>query len=435
VSFEASLRDIFPPLAAGATLVIPEDDDAASPEAAVAWLAEQRISVVTVVPSLARAWLRHGRTTCPSVRAVFFLGEPAAPDVLAGWRTVFPNTAVRVNSYGSTEGGQATIYKRVADGEEAAERVPAGRPVPGTRYCLIEPEARLSAELVRERLARPASDGGEVVIVSCACSHGYLGMPEENAARFAHLGGGVTAYRTGDLGRVDEHGELVVIGRADDEVKVAGVRVHPAEVTRAVRAHPAVADAFVAATQAGGDAGAEQARLTAYVVAAGGHPLDVAALRRDLMEVLPLAMIPARFLEVAELPRTRTGKVDRAALVGLAEAGPPAAEFVAPSGELECWLAEQFAELLELERVSATDDLFALGGDSITATRLVARIRQRFGVNLSQRAIFAAATVSGIAAAVLEQQLLAADPAELAALLDALEDPDGSLSQLGGEPA
>jgi acyl-coenzyme A synthetase/AMP-(fatty) acid ligase/acyl carrier protein len=409
VSFEASLRDIFPPLAAGASLVVPDDDGTATPAEAVAWLAREEIGIVTVVPSVARTWLSDGRTTCPAVRAVFFVGEPVPADVLTGWRARFPRTSVRVNSYGSTEGGQATIYKRL--GEDAMDRVPAGRPVPGTRYCFIDREAPLDPDTVQAALEQgPAS--GEIVIVSRACSHGYLGLPEENDARFADLGDGVTAYRTGDLGRVDEGGDLLVIGRVDDEVKINGVRVHPAEVTRAIRAHPAVVDAFVIATSG------DDPSLRAYVV---GDGVSIAQLRRDLMEVLPLAMIPARFVSVPRLPTARTGKVDRAALVALAEQAPGADGFVAPSGDVERWLADRFSELLGVERVSARDDLFALGGDSITAVRLAARIRDELGVDLSPRAVFAAAAIADLAAAIVDQQLRAADPDDLLAALDALE--------------
>ncbi|MBB6474188.1 AMP-binding protein [Sphaerisporangium rubeum] len=423
LSFEACLRDVFPPLAAGATLVLPEEGAAADPEATVAWLARRDISVVTVVPSVARAWLRHGREVCPSVRAVFFVGEPPGADLLGRWRDLFPDTTLRVNSYGSTESGQATVYNRIPDDLSGDAAIPAGRPVPGTRYCFIEPESVLRAGLVRERLDHPVR-AGEIVLVSRSCSHGYLGMPEENAARFAVLGDGVTAYRTGDLGRVDDNGDLVVVGRADDEVKINGVRVHPAEVLRAVRAHPAVRDAFVAATRAADGS----ASLTAYVVPAGD--LEVAHLRRDLADTLPQAMIPARFTEVPELPRTRTGKVDRAALTDLAGRAAPA--FAEPSGEEERWVAARFAELLGVARVSAADDLFALGGDSITATRLLSRIWQEYGVRPSPREVFTAATVTGIAALILEYRLLAEDPDELRALLDTLDGPgDGGPS--GGD--
>ncbi|HEX6075332.1 MAG TPA: non-ribosomal peptide synthetase, partial [Micromonosporaceae bacterium] len=414
VSFEASLRDIFAPLAAGAAVVLPTDDDTASPEVTVAWLARERISLVTVVPSIARGWLRHGRTTCPTVRAVFFIGEPLAPDVLAGWHARFPATAVRVNSYGSTESGQGTIYRRVAPDERIGDRVPAGKPVPGTRFCLVRPDATLDAELIRQALNHPATSG-EIVIVSRACSLGYLGLPVANRARFAHLGDGVTGYRTGDLGTVDGNGDLVVIGRVDDEVKINGVRVHPVEVTRALRDQPAVADAFVTATRTD-----QTACLTGYVVPATGRPFSIPALRRGLMDVLPSVMIPAGFVELTELPRTRSGKVDRAALTALAESAAPDGD-VPPLGEVESWLAGQLAELLDIERPSAATDLFALGCDCIVAASLAARIEQEYGMRLSVLEIFVAATIRDIAAAIEEHALLAADPAELEALLDALD--------------
>jgi hypothetical protein len=235
-------------------------------------------------------------------------------------------------------------------------------------------------------------------------------MPDENRARFADLGNGITAYRTGDLGLVDPNGDLLVVGRADDEVKINGVRVHPAEVTRALRGHPAVVDAFVTTIP----------KLTGFLVPAGA--LDVAALRRDLMDTLPLAMIPARFVVLDRLPTGRTGKIDREALRRLADRRVEV-PYVAPVGELEGWVADRFAELFGVARVSALDDFFTLGGDSMTATRLAARAGNDLGVDLSQRAVFAGATVTGIATAILERQVADTDPERLRELLDALDDP------------
>ncbi len=431
VSFEASLRDIFAPLAAGATLVLPTDDDTASPDATVAWLARAGISVVTVVPSVARGWLRHAGTVCSTVRAAFFIGEPVAGDILAGWRTTFPATTVLVNSYGSTESGQGTVFRRIIPGDQTPDPVPAGRPVPGTRFCLIPPDASLDADLVRRALDHP-QDSGEIVIVSSALSLGYLCLPEHNRARFVSLGAGVAGYRTGDLGRVDGDGELTITGRADDEVKINGVRVHPNEVTRALRGRKVVADAFVTATRTGGSAS-----LTGYVVPNG--PLSIPDLRRDLMEALPLAMIPARFVELAELPRTRTGKVDRAALTamaGQAVAAHGTSDQDVPSGDVECWLADQLTDLLDIDlldidRPKATDDVFALGCDSVTAASLASRIEREYGVRIPVLEIFVAATVRGIAAVIDEWVLLAADPAELEALLDALEADAGRDTHAG----
>lgn len=402
--FEASLRDIFPPLAHGATLVVPEQE--ADPQ----WLARNGITVVTVVPSVARTWLNTADEPCPGVRTAFLLGEPLTGDIVERWPTVFPSTTVLVNSYGATESGQGTVFKRVPPGGRV-DRVTAGRPVPGTRYCFVDPKAPLTPAVVEAALERAVQTSGEIVIVGPACSRGYLGMPEENRARFADLGDGITAYRTGDLGRVDPHGDLVVVGRADDEVKINGVRVHPAEVTRALRWHPAVADAFVLTA----------ATLIGFVVPAGD--LDVAELRRDLMDTLPLAMIPARFVVLDALPKGRTGKVDRQALARLADR-PADVPYVAPVGDLERWVADRFADLFGATRVSALDDFFNLGGDSIAAARLATRAGHDLGVDLSQRAVFAGATVTGIATAILERQLAGTDPDELRHLLDTLDTVD-----------
>ncbi|MFD1546286.1 AMP-binding protein, partial [Nonomuraea guangzhouensis] len=208
LSFDVAVRDVFLPLWAGATLVIPALREADSPEATVAWLRHSRVSVVNAVPSVARGWLRHCRTQCESMRTVFFAGEPLEAALLGEWQLVFPGTRTRVNLYGTTETTLPKIWKRLPVSERLTGNLPAGGPVPQTRFCLIDPAGPFDAALVRAALRNPAAEG-EIVLVSPYTGHGYVGMPEETAARFADLGG-VTAYRTGDLGRVSDDGELVV---------------------------------------------------------------------------------------------------------------------------------------------------------------------------------------------------------------------------------
>ncbi|MEU4223073.1 non-ribosomal peptide synthetase [Nonomuraea sp. NPDC026600] len=432
LSFDVAVRDVFLPLWAGATLVIPALREADSPEATVAWLRHSRVSVVNAVPSVARGWLRHGRTRCESVRTVFFAGEPLDAALLEEWQLVFPGTRTRVNLYGTTETTLPKIWKRLPVSERFTGDLPAGGPVPQTRFCLIDPAGPFDAPLVRAALRNPVAEG-EIVLVSPHTGHGYVGMPEQTAARFADLGG-VTAYRTGDLGRVSDGGELVVLGRADDELKVNGVRIHPAEVAAAIRACGPVSDVHVTAERSAG-----RARLTAYVVPAKGRDLDLLALRRDLTTMLPLAMIPTALVELAELPSLPNGKIDRTALRLLARPGAspgtptmePAARPittpepnrrpVVPDGDVERWLADRWAELFETGAVSAGDDFFALGGDSISAMQLVSRIRRDLGVTLSVRDIFAAATVTAIAREIADRRLLAMDADELLALLESVE--------------
>jgi mycobactin peptide synthetase MbtE len=402
LSSDVAVRDVFLPLWVGATLVIPGPGEADSPETTVSWLADRRISVVDAVPSVARGWLRHGRTRCGSLRAVFFAGEVLTTDLLAGWAAVFPGTRVLVNFYGTTETALPTVAKRLT-GAGGAGAVPVGRPLPGTGYCLLEPGRPLDAELVRSSMGAP-SGTGEIVLVSRYASHGYLGMPAETAARFVDLGAGVTAYRTGDLGRVDEHGDLVVVGRTDDEVKVDGVRLHPAEVAAGLRAIDPVGDAFVLATGS-----ARGPRLTAFVVPAPGSTLDPTGLRSRLAAVLPAALVPARVVEVAELPRLPGGKVDRAALQARAAAPDRArGPFRDPVGPVERRLAELWAELLGDGPVSVTDDFFARGGDWPTALQLASRIRRDHGVAMSAREVLAVSTVRALAAEIAGRTALVA---------------------------
>ena len=210
---EAMVREMFSPLWAGATLVIPAEQECDWPETTVAWLDRRAISVVDVTPSVAREWLRHGQNRCDSVRTVFFAGEPVPANLLGAWHTMFPGTRNRVSYYGPIEAGLPTVHKRLRRSYDGPGNLAAGRPVPGTRYCVIEPALRLwSPNLVRAALENPGTEG-EVVLVSRYPSYGYVGLPEETGARFVDLGDGLTAYRTGDRGRLERGGELSILGR------------------------------------------------------------------------------------------------------------------------------------------------------------------------------------------------------------------------------
>lgn len=414
LSFDVMVRDIFLPLWAGATLVIPTPGEADSPASTVEWMDVRGITMVNAVPSVARSWLRHGRGACAALRTVFFAGEPLDGGLLAEWDDRFPGVAARVNFYGTTETTLPKLY-RVLDRIEPDDGIlPVGRPVPQSRFCLIDSDQPFDAHAVRTACANPRG-GGEVVLVTPHASHGYLGMPVETSARFVELGDGVTAYRTGDIGRVNGSGELVVGGRTDDEVKINGVRIHPAEVVAAIRADERIRDAFVAPRRSGDH------RLVAFVVPASGHPLEPADLRRRLMTMLPPAMIPARFVTVEALPTLPSGKIDRAALQRIGEEQVDAAGFVEPSGPIERWLADAWADLFGVASVSATADFLAAGGDSILAMQLISRIRREFQVTMTVRMIFTAASLSDIAGEITDRQLLSMDADELLAMLDELE--------------
>jgi amino acid adenylation domain-containing protein len=383
--FDVSLRDMLMPLVAGATVVVPASDEANDPQSTAEWLRERSVTVLHVVPSVARSWLRYARTTCPDVRSVFFAGEPLTAELLDVWSRLFPACRERVNLYGPTETTLARFHQRLP--AAPTDPVPVGRPRPGTRFCLVELGGEFDVPSVRASLLGRATEG-EIVIVAADASHGYLDRPDETAARFLDLGGGETAYRTGDMGRIGPDGELIVTGRLDDEVKINGVRVNPAESTAALRAHPAVTDGIVLAERDG-----SAYRLVAYVV----HSGDESALRTDLFDILPGPLVPTRFVRVAALPLLANGKVDRAALT---DRGGRRHGLAALASDAERHLAALWAELLDVPLPHADDEFFALGGESIVATQLVARIRAELGVDVSLRLVFSTPVLREQAAAV-----------------------------------
>ncbi|MFI8219198.1 condensation domain-containing protein [Streptomyces sp. NPDC085932] len=265
--------------------------------------------------------------------------------------------------------------------------VPLGRPVAGTRVYVLDPFLRPA----------PVGAAGELYLAGDGLARGYLGQPGLTAERFvADPFGppGGRLYRTGDLARLRRDGTVEFLGRADQQVKIRGVRVEPGEVEAAARALPGVRRAAVVARQDG----TAPRRLVAYVEpeSDGDGVPDPAALRHALAERLPAPCVPAAVVVLPALPLTPSGKLDRRAL--------PAPDFTGsstvdpPRTEPEKALCALFAEVLGVERVGIHDDFFALGGDSIVSVRLADRAR-RAGLGLSPRDVFTHRTPAGLARA------------------------------------
>ena len=255
----------------------------------------------------------------------------------------------------------------------------------------------------------PVGVEGELCAGGDGLSRGYHRRPGRTAERFVPdpFGDGGRLYRTGDRVRWLADGRLGFVGRAGGYVKLRGFRVEPGEVEVVLAEHPAVGAAAVAARGEGG----EDLRLVAWVVPAAGVPAPGAeALGRFLGERLPAYMVPAAYVAVDALPLTANGKVDRAALPDPAPAAP-AGSGRAPRGPVEARLAGLVAEVLGLASVGRDDDFFALGGNSLSATRLVARVRRQLGRELPLRRVFESPTVASLATALGAAPLPAPGPA------------------------
>ncbi len=377
VSFIDGLTELFAALAGGARVVVADDRTATDVGALAALLARERVGQLTAVPSLVAALPEARVPVLADMRRWVCSGEPLPRAVASAARELAPGSVV-VNSYGSSE-----VAGDVLAGEvEPDGPVTVGRPVPGAGVHLLD------------RFLVPVPDGavGEVYVGGVQVARGYSGRPGETAARFVAdpWQPGARLYRTGDLARRMADGRYVLLGRADDQVTIRGVRVEPGEVEAVLAALPGVTSAAVVVRDdlPGGPA------LLAYAVSEPGVRLDPAALLDGLRDRLPRQLVPAQLVPVEELPRTPSGKLDRRALPQPVSDGTARG----PRDERERTLCALFEELLGRTGIGIDDDFFALGGHSLSALRLANRIQERIGAQTSVPDVFAAPTVAALAA-------------------------------------
>ena len=387
LSFDPVLRDVFLPLTSGATLVLPADDDLVD---VPAWLARSRLTVVHAVPTVAKGWLPlQGSAAVPDLRWIFFAGEPLTGSFVERWRELVRGTYGVVNLYGPTETTLVKFFFVVP--EPAMPGVqPAGVPLPDTQGLILRGNTRCAAGEV-----------GEIVIRTPFRTLGYINAPREQSQHFVPNPLGADAselvYRTGDTGRYRADGLLQIIGRLDDQAKVNGVRVEPAEIEAVLERHGSVREAAVGVVV---DARGEKS-LAAYVVAAPGSAPSPADLRDWLARHLPRAIRPATVSFVERIERLPNGKVNRRALPTPSsdDRFPAGAATAAPRSEVEARLVGIFSAVLGIEaaRIGVDDDFFDLGGHSLRAMQVLARIRADFGVPVAPREFFDAPTVAGCA--------------------------------------
>ncbi len=384
--FDLSVFEIFAPLSVGGTVIV-----AADALALPSLPSDPPVTLLNTVPSAGAELVRAGGIPS-SVRVATFCGEALPAAVPEG---LYRTTAVRrvFNLYGPSED---TVYSTAACVEPGSSIPPIGRPIPGTRAFVMGPDGELVTATAEE-------EEGELLLGGLGLARGYLGRPDLTAERFVPdpWSGepGARLYRTGDLVRHRPDGELLFVGRADQQVKLRGFRIELGEVDATLLRHPAVREAVTVARQDGPGG----LRLTAFVVLEEpeeiGEPAPGAGeLRSFLGRTLPEPMVPAVFARLEALPRTLNGKVDRKALPETPEALPESGAGGSPA-VLEI-LSLLWAEALEVERVEPQADLFALGARAPQAAWVLARVRDLLGVAVPERALSAAPTVAGLARAV-----------------------------------
>ncbi|WP_375503883.1 non-ribosomal peptide synthetase [uncultured Jatrophihabitans sp.] len=389
-AFDLSVPDLLLPIITGATLVLAAREVCVDGRRLGELVDRAHPDLMQATPSTWRLLLAAGWRGRPGLRAVCG-GEAYEASLVRAISTV---TAGVWNFYGPTETTVWSVSQRL-DGE-VQDPVPMGFPIAGTWCDVIGDDGT------------PAGPGrtGELVIGGAGVSPGYLGRPDLTAAAFVEVPGLGRAFRTGDFVRRDAEGRLTFVERRDGQVKIRGYRIELGDVEAAARALPDVEQAV--AVTVGRPANA----IVAYVTV--GRAVDADLLRSQLAAALPVYMVPARVEVCLELPLTANGKVDRQALAARAEQAPAAEPVVAPdlAGVTEHLVADLWAEVLAVPAPSRFDDFFALGGDSLAATRIVTRVADSVGVQLDVIDVFQAPTVADFALLLLAA-MIADEPNDL----------------------
>ena len=371
-AFDFSVWELWGALLYGGRLVVVPYWVSRSPEAFRELLLRESVTVLNQTPSafrqLIQADVESGPPVKTDLRYVIFGGEALELPSLRPWFDRHGDEQPKlVNMYGITETTVHVTYRPISlhDLEVGAGSV-IGVPIPDLRLWLLDPHGA----------PVPTGIPGELYVGGAGVSRGYLERPELSAQRFVpdpFLGDGARLYRTGDLARRLENGDLEYLGRIDDQVKIRGFRIELGEIEAMLATHPDVAECVVLARE---DVGSDK-RLVAYVVTGNESDLQAEELKTHLRAHLPEYMVPAHYVPLGTLPLTPNGKVDRKALPAPDLAREDSQRpFVAPRTPTEETLAEVWASVLGVPRVSVDDNFFELGGDSILTIQVITRCRQ-----------------------------------------------------------
>ena len=395
-AFDFSVWEMWGALLHGGRVVIVPYLTSRAPEQFLTLLVEEGVTVLNQTPSAFRALMagsRHAeRSAALRLRTVIFGGEALESAMLGPWFDAHGDQQAKLfNMYGITETTVHVTRRRVTD-----------RDCRAASGSLIGERIRDLALYILDEALQPVPEGapGELYVGGAGVSRGYLHLPGSTAARFVPdpfaCESGARLYRTGDLACWRPDADIEYLGRCDDQVKLRGFRIEPAEIEAVLAAHPLVRDCVVVARE--DSPGRRQ--LVAYYLAATGDPATAADLRGLCEQALPAHMVPAAFVHLSGWPLTRNGKLDRRALPAPGgDARAVSDAYDPPRTPTERVIARVWEELLGVQRVGRFDDFFALGGDSMISLQVLAHLR-RAGLQTSVATLYLHQRVADLARAI-----------------------------------
>lgn len=384
-SYDAYLRDIFVPLCAGGVICGSKDIHASTGAGElIDWIDRAGINLIHCFPSVFRTLLSSylKPTQFPALKNILLSGEQVRPSDVGKWTEIFGDRVRLVNLYGPSETTMTKLFYFIKPSDKDRLSIPIGKPMPGAKAIILD------------SAGKPCPPGviGEIYIRTPYRSLGYYNRPELTNEVFIQNpfteNPDDLIYKTGDLGRLLEDGNLEFLGRKDHQVKIRGVRVGLREIENFLLELEVIEDVAVIDR----DDGAGNKYLCAYIVCQA-EP-DLSALKAHLAERLPDYMIPSVVIPVASLPRTINGKLDRRALPSVEDAQASGGRvYLGPRTPTEEILTTIWSQALNLHRVDVGDNFFEIGGHSLSATQVILKVKTAFDVELPLRAILDAPTV------------------------------------------
>lgn len=383
INFDVSVWELFLPLMAGARLHFLADDAHKSPADLQQCIEQQGITHCHFVPSMLDSFLQQlGANACPSLQQVFCSGEALQATHVKQFYQLFNHCQLH-NLYGPTEAA-IDVSHYACHANSAQTQIPIGKPIANTQLFILDKNLQLL----------PHGAQGELCIAGIQLAQGYWQQQALSDASFVdnpfypEHSTSAKLYRTGDLARFAADGNILYLGRTDQQIKIRGQRIELGEIENCLLQHSAIQQAVAYPQQLNG-----QQHLVAYY--SGQSELESKELKAHLLQFLPDYMLPTAFIYLPELPLSNNGKIDRKQLPQLTDIEKPA--FVAPETATEKALADIWQTLLTIDSVSIRDNFFHLGGHSILASQMLMHIKQQFQVDLPLRTLFEINTIEGLA--------------------------------------